>query len=496
MFARTGFGSLVAVWILLAGGVVSAAQAADQYINVSNGPQIHRIFVPVSRSLTIQLSQPLGDMVVADGNIADAQPMTDKTIYVIGKGPGTTTINLFTPQKRSLGVIEVEVGADIVDIRKAIRQIAPHSRIRVGNANGRIHLSGEVADPVTMKKILDLVGQYGDKEVVNAVRLKDGQQVNLQVRIMEAKRDAGRELGINWRYGPVAVNTNGEVIGTNGTIGNTAGAIGRNVFAGNGIGVITNGAPGATVDGTANTVATIITNVIKSGNFNLDVIINALESKGLVRTLASPNLTTLSGETAKFLAGGRVPIRVDQGDGKISVRYEEFGVKLKFTPLVLDDGKIHIKMTPEVSELAGYTPAGDPIFNSRDLETTVELRNGQSFAVAGLLQQENRKLQGQLPWIGQVPVLGTLFRSSRYVKGETELVVVVTPQLVQPVAPGERVATPFDRTRPANDKEFFLEGKLEVTRDMIRKYENGEGIEGPYGHILDLDKDKLVYVKK
>lgn len=495
---RMGLFRYVAAAMLLFALPFSPSQAADQYINVSNGAQIHRIFVPLSRSMTLQLSEDLGDMVVGNSNIADAQPMTDRTLYVIGKGFGVTTINLFSTDRRSLGVIEIEVGSDTGDISRAIRQLAPDARVRVTTVNGRIHLSGEVSDAVTMAKILDLVSQYGDDRVVNAIRLKNGQQINLQVRILEARRDTGREFGIDYRFGPVAVNTSGEIIGTSGTPGGkTAGATGR-PFQGGNIGLITNGAPGSTVDGTAQTFGTLIANIIDGGltGFNVDVIINALEAKGLVRTLAEPNLTALSGEKARFLAGGEFPVRSLDESGNAIVSYKPFGVRLDFTSLVLDDGKIHIKLTPEVSEVSGFTPAGDPILNSRNLETTVQLRSGQSFAVAGLLQQSNRKQQNQLPWIGQIPILGALFRSSSYIKGETELVVIVTPQIVEPVAPGDHIATPLDRTRPANDSEFFLEGKLEVTKDMIRRFELGEGVEGPHGHIIDLDKDDLVYVKK
>jgi pilus assembly protein CpaC len=217
----------------------------------------------------------------------------------------------------------------------------------------------------------------------------------------------------------------------------------------------------------------------------------------VVRTLAEPNLTTLSGEPASFNAGGEVPIRSTTKDGEVEIVFKQFGVNLLFTPVVLDDSKIHIKLAPEVSDLTGFTSAGDPIFTNRKLETVVELRDGQSFAVGGLLSSKTTKLQNQVPWLGQVPVIGALFRNSSNQKEETELVVIVTPHLVRPVKPGEQLATPFDKTRPANDPELFLLGQLEVNKDMIRKYELGEGVTGPYGHMLDVkSKDKMLYVKK
>lgn len=475
---------LISVFALAAPWTPAAFAASGiMQLDVSGTPRVHHIFVPESGSVTLSVNQDIGEMVVSNGKIADGQPMTDRTLYIEGKGLGTTTISLFSTQKQSLGVLQVEVGVDRDSVARSIRAVAPGARVSVQTVNGRVRLSGSVPDMLTMQKILDVVGQYGDKNsIINAMTLGDGQQVNLHVRILEVNRTAGRELGVNWRFGPVAIDTSGYP--TKGL----AGGIGNNVL---------NSTPTANVEGTGTTFASFVANVLSNSTIgNVDVIINALEGKGLVRTLAEPNLTTLSGETARFLAGGEVPIRTVNANGEVSITYKDFGVKLQFTPLVLDDKKIQMNIRPEVSEISQFTAAGDPIFNTRNLETTVQLRSGQSFAVAGLLQNNNRKIQNQLPWIGQVPVLGTLFRSSSYKKEESELVVIVTPQLTRPSPPGEEPATPLDKTRPANDPEFFLLGQLEVTKDMIRKYEQGEGVNGPFGHILDLDKDQMVYAKK
>jgi pilus assembly protein CpaC len=470
------FAAGVALSIFLAG-----ARAAEAVINiaVSGHPGVHRIYIPVGHAQTIDLNEDIGELAVADGKIADSQPMTNRTLYIEAKAIGTTTISMFSAEKKSLGVINVEVGSDMASVRQSIREIAPGSRVAATPVNGRIRLSGSVPDVLTMNKVLDVVAQYGNKsDIINSMTLGDAQQVNLHVRILEVNRTAGRELGINWAFGPVSLNRPG----------NTAGGIGTNIL---------NGTPNADVPGTGTTFATIIANVLTSGALgNVDVMINALEKKGLVRTLAEPNLTTLSGEPARFLAGGQVPIRTTTPDGQVTITYKDFGVKLQFTPLVLDDKKIQMNIQPEVSDISQFTPAGDPVFNTRNLDTTVQLRSGQSFALAGLLQNNNRKIQNQVPWIGQIPVLGTLFRSTSYQKQETELVVIVTPQLARPSPPDEHLATPFDKTRPSNDPEFFLLGQLEVTKDMIRKYELGEGVVGPFGHILDAPPDKLVYVKK
>jgi pilus assembly protein CpaC len=461
-----------------------SARAADRFIDVSS-PSLHRVFVPVSQSATIQVNATLGDIVVGDEKIADAQPMTDKTLYIIGKAVGTTTVNLFSEDKRSLGAIQIEVGQDVSDMAVAIRQVAPKARIEIGSINGKVRLSGHVKDAATLSSIVEVTQQYGPDAIINAVTIDDSEQVNLSVRILEAKRNAGRDLGVSF----VGGNSRGTT-----RVGTGIGTVSKDK---DGNAVVLGG--GELISGllsTASPFGALITRVIDS-NVKVDLIIEALESKGVVRLLAEPNLTTVSGETANFNAGGEVPIRSVNAQGEVEVQFKQFGVNLNFTPVVLDDGKIHIKLAPEVSDLTGFTPAGDPIFTNRKLSTVVDLRDGQSFAVGGLLSSKNTRLQDQVPWLGQVPIIGALFHNSSTQKEETELVVIVTPYLVRPVKPGEQLATPLDKTKPANDPELMLLGQLEVNKDMIRMYEHGEGVTGPYGHMLDVkSKDKLVYVKK
>ncbi|MDH6234873.1 pilus assembly protein CpaC [Mesorhizobium soli] len=459
---------------------VDPATAADRRIDVSS-PGVHRIFLPVSRSVTIQVNQNLGDMVVADSKIADAQPMTDRTLYVIGKSAGTTSINLFSDKRQSLGVIEVEVGVDIDDLAAAIRQVAPRSRVTIGSVNGRVRLGGRVKDGAQLAEILKVAQQYGPEAIINSIEVEDSQQVNLEVRVLEVSRNAGRELGVSIRAKSAdnPKSANGFATGPASIL-----------------------APFATGNVP---FASLIARVIDSG-INVDVMIRGLEDKRLARRLAEPNLTALSGEEASFLAGGEVPIPVageSNGNGTTTtIQFKEFGVKLRFIPIVLENGKINLRLNPEVSEVDPTTSINAngleiPGFSTRRASTVVELRDGQSFAIAGLLQATNRKLQSQVPWIGQLPIIGALFRSSSYIKNETDLVIIVTPRLVRPTTPGQQLATPLDKTRPTNDPEFFALGELEVTKNMIRFFETGEGVVGPYGHMLDLkSKDQLVYVKK
>jgi len=394
---------------------------------------VMRINLPMSQAVTVVISAPVDKIVSADPAIADAQPITDRSIYLVGRGFGTTTVNLFSAEGKPVGLLAVEVGADTADIASSIRAAAPSAKVKVSTVNGRVRLGGTVPDTETMDKVLAIVAQYGSPQVINTITLVGGQQVNLEVRILEAQRDAGRELGIEWSGG----------------------------------------------------FSKFMTGII-SGNFSVSATINALENKALVRTLAEPNLTTLSGVKASFLAGGEVPIRTTDENGTAALQYRQFGVLLGFTPQVLDNDRIQIHLQPEVSGLNGFTAGNDPIFNTRNLDATVELRDGQSFAVAGLLQTDNKLNQEQLPWIGDVPILGSLFKSSSYKKHDTELVVIVTPRLVQPLTPGQVAASPLDQTRPANDFEFFALGQMEVTPKMIKNFQTGEGVIGPYGYIIDL----------
>lgn len=460
----TGFSTSGAAWLLRVAALVIACllplvgtPAQAQVVNYDLATtSVMRIKLPVSQAVTVVVSGPVGKVVSADPLIAEAQPITDRSLYLVGKTFGTTTVNLFSDAGAPIGLLAVEVGADTADISRSIRAAIPNSNVTVSSVNGRIRLGGSVPDAGAMQKALEIVGQYGSPAVINTMTVVGGQQVNLEVRILEAQREAGRELGISWR----------------GSIGGVQTAIG-----------------GGADDPSAGAASfsSFITSVLSGGNVNLTATINALEAKHLVRTLAEPNLTTLSGVNASFLAGGQVPIRVPDNNGNVTLSYRDFGVRLVFTPVVLEGDRIQIHLTPEVSGIGGFTTPGDPIFNTRTLDATVELRDGQSFSVAGLLQNDTTMNQSQLPWIGDVPILGSLFKSSSYQKHETELVVIVTPRLVRPTVPGQVAASPLDGTVPANDVEFFALGQMEVTPRMLKSFRTGEGAVGPFGYIIDLE---------
>jgi len=439
------------LFIALGAATPAAAQTVTYDLSTTS---VMRINLPTSQAVTVVVSGPVGKVVAADPTIADAQPITDRSIYVVGRTFGTTTVNLYSATGTPIGLLAVEVGADTADMQRSIRTAVPSSNVKVRTVNGRVALSGTVGDADSMQKVLAIVAQYGSPAVVNTITLTGGQQVNLEVRILEAQRDAGRDLGIQWGGSVGGVKTS-----------------------------IKGGATDPAAD--AASFSSFITSII-SGGISLNATISALEAKHVVRTLADPNLTTLSGVNASFLAGGQVPIRTVDNNGNTALSFKDFGVRLVFQPTVLDGDRIQIHLTPEVSGIGSFTTAGDPVFNTRTLDATVELRDGQSFSVAGLLQNDTQLSQNQLPWLGDVPILGALFKSSSFQKHETELVVIVTPRLVQPSNPGQNIATPLDGTQPANDAEFFALGQMEVTPKMLKAFQSGAGAAGPYGYIIDL----------
>jgi pilus assembly protein CpaC len=336
--------------------------------------------------------------------------------------------------------------------------------------------------------------------IVNAMKVAPAQQVMLKVRFLEIARAASRELGVNWFAANNAGNR-GLNTGVGGLLGGQPqgrGAVTSVDPAGNPILPSAAGVPlfqtaGTLLSGAAPFGVALAS--LASNGKSLDLLLSALETKGLIRQLAEPELMALSGDTASFLAGGEYPVPTCQsaqttGTGcAITIQYQPFGVQLTFNPTVLENGIINMRLAPSVSELnfataiqiSGFTI---PSLDKREARTTVELRDGQSFSIAGLLRLENRRAIQQLPWIGSVPVLGTLFGSKSFQDAETDLVVIVTPHLVAPAVPGQRLATPDDNHVPSNDVDFFLMGQIEQRKQFRDYITSGDGIQGPYGHIL------------
>jgi pilus assembly protein CpaC len=406
------------------------------------------------------------DIVVADPETADVLPLTDRSLSILGKKIGSTRLSLYGEGKQLVGVFDVEVSYDTSQLAAELRQQFPYAKFRVSSVNGRILLSGTAPDGVTLDKAVTIAKQFGP-EVINSVRVSQPQQVLLEVRFVEAARTAGRELGIDWDVA------------------------GRRIDAATGAFIT---GSGAMLSGTA-PFGAILGNLL-TGGVSADVLVRSLEDRGVARRLAEPNLVALSGDTASFLAGGEFPIPVAQQQNTITIEFKKFGVGLAFTPTVMADGLINLKIEPEVSQI---DPSSSIRINGLDIpglsvrraNTTIELRDGQSFAMAGLLQATNEVNHQQLPWIGSVPIIGALFRSTAFQKRETDLVIIVTPRLVQPARPGDLVRTPLDNTLPPNDADVFLGGLTEVTPQMARLMRSpaphGVGAIRPFtGHVIDL----------
>jgi len=450
---------------------------------------VRHVSITLFKSRTIQVDKPFATALIGAPEIADILPMSDRTIYVQAKKVGTTNISIFDSNMQVLGVIDVEVTPDTGSLRDKIGATTNDAGIRVSSINGQVVLSGEATDAVAADRALSVAkGLSPDTPVVNAMKIATTQQVMLKVRFLEVSREGGRQLGVNWFVGDK---------GRGGTIGAQTPLIGQ--APGSGTATGGGGIPlfqtiGTLAGGATGPFGVAIANLVNHGT-TVDVMVNALETKGLVRRLAEPDLVALSGDTASFLAGGEFPIPIAQNNAAgvptITVDYKPFGVELTFMPTVLASGVINLRLAPSVSELdfinaVRISGFDIPALSKRQAKTTIELRDGQSFAIAGLLQNTSRGDISQLPWIGSVPVLGSLFRSSGYLQNETDLVIIVTPHLVRPAAPGQQLASPLDSTLPANDPDIFLMGQLE--RKKFTEYVvSGGDVQGPYGHIIEIE---------
>jgi pilus assembly protein CpaC len=503
---------------LLGVGPGPPQHARAQPQNEDSGAVRH-IVVTVNKSRTLRIEKPFASAVVGSPDIVDALPMSDRTLYIQGKKVGTTNVSVFDQRMQLIGVIDVEVTLDTGNLQEKIRSSTGSRGIRVGSSNGQIVLSGVASNAVAAERAIQVAKSMAPEggAIVNAMTVAPAQQVMLKVRFLEVARSASREFGVNW-FGANNAGNRGFATGLGGLSSTIVppgqpggrpgiGAAGPGTFvdaSGNSVPLFGTppgtGAPGLPIFTTAGTLLSggqpfgvALANLVSNGA-SLDVLLTALETKGLVRSLAEPDLIALSGDTASFLAGGEYPVPAVQPGGAgavpvITVQYQPFGVQLAFTPTVLNNGIINLRLAPSVSDLnfaQAVTISGFniPSINKREARTTIELRDGQSFSIAGLLQENNRRNISQLPWIGSVPVLGALFGSKQFQQVETDLVVVVTPHIVAPAVPGQELATPFNKHLPSNDVDFFLMGQMEQRKAFRDYITSGGNIQGPYGHII------------
>jgi pilus assembly protein CpaC len=450
----------------LASTMMSPAPA--QTLRVLEGTASSALNVPMNRAVVVESDVPFAELSIANPGIADISTLSDRSIYVLGKAPGRTTLTLLSAEGQLISNVDVHVSPDIAEFKERLRQILPDEPIEVRTANDGIVLSGQVSSTMKLDRALDLAQRYAPERVSNLMTVGGTQQVMLKVRFAEMQRSVSKNLSSSLAIrGTDVLAGSGNFLAGN-AIGN---ALDNNTYP---LGGNANGALGFK---------------FSSGGLEVAVLLEALESKGMVRTLAEPNLTALSGQEAKFLAGGEYPIPVSDGDNGIGIEYKPFGVELNFTPTVVDGDTINLIINASVSSIDNtVTLEADGFsinaFKRRETSSTVEMRDGESFAIAGLLQDDFRDLNGQVPWLGDIPVLGTLFRSVEYQRAQSELVIIVTPHLVTPTR-GEALSLPTDRVRIPTESELFLFGKVAGKAQGAAGEVARQDFSGSYGYVME-----------
>jgi pilus assembly protein CpaC len=501
----------------------------------SETPQ--KLTLVIGKSTVIQTPGMIKRVSLAAPEIAEAIVLDPRQIYLIGKSPGLTNLTLWKNDNTISEVMDIEVVPNLTLLKEKIHTILPEeTNIRISSAGGSITLSGTVSSAAAQSKILALVEPYAPtdkdkKKIINLLEVAGVQQVMLEVTISEMSRQVLKRMGINFNV----MNASGEFglsLLNNLTNVSTLANLSANPTSmypawnpygasaptmatpyiypsstfPSGVPATAAGVPtGATSGGgwpvTGTGISSNVTGVLRFfvNGVPWTVLIDALKQNGVVKVLAEPTLITISGQQANFLAGGEVPIPVPGGLGTVAIQYKPYGVGLSFTPTVLGDGKISMTVTPEVSDIDSSNAVAVlgtfvPAFNVRRVSTTIELGDGQSFAIAGLLNENIREVVSKFPILGDLPIIGTLFRSSEFQKRESELIVIVTPHLVKPLDKTKQ-PLPTDQFIEPNDFDFYLMGRLEgksVSPDEPRvskapapvakpKEEKGEG---NFGHIL------------
>ena len=454
--------------------------APAETLRVLRGAASSALNVPMNRAVVVESDVPFTDISIANPGIADINVLSERTIYVLGKEPGRTTLTILGADGRLITNVEVQVTPDMAEFKERLTQILPNEHIEVRSANNGIVLSGTVSSIARMDRALELAERYAPERVSNLMSVGGVQQVMLKVRFAEMQRTVSKALSSS-------LSLDGSVDGI-GLLGGTNSG---------GVGALPNGEDES--DGATSRPNVLTSQADSNGAFlfefgagglQVGLLLEALESRGVVRTLAEPNLTALSGQNATFLAGGEYPIPVANEEGTITIEFKPFGVELEFVPTVVDEDIINLELLAAVSAIDpanSFVANGLEIaaFTRRETTTTVEMRDGESFAIAGLLQDDFTDLSGQVPWIGDVPVLGALFRSADYRRSQTELVVIVTPHLVTPTN-GAALALPTDRVRLPSEQDLFLFGRVTGSPSGGAAGEVArQDFTGSYGYVLD-----------
>jgi len=458
---------------LALGAHPAAGIAAEATLKVSRGTTSNSITVTMNRAIVMESDTPFAELSVANPKIADIATLSNKTMYVLGKAPGRTTLTLLAPGGKLITNVDVRVVPDITEFKERLKEILPKEQIEVRTANDGIVLSGQVSGARKVARAVELGERYAPGRVTNLMTVGGTQQVMLKVRFAEMQRSVSKSLSSS-----LGLSSVGAEAGT--------GSFNQGLASG----IFTDNNPATGLNSAALTTNGSLGIGFSAGGVQMSLLLQALESKGMVRTLAEPNLVAISGQSASFLAGGEYPIPVSDGT-TTTIQYKPFGVSMKFTPVVVDDNLINLTISASVSSLdTTYksTVGGISInaFKKREASTTVEMRDGQSFAIAGLLQDDFTDSIGQVPWLGDLPVLGALFRSTDYARRQSELVIIVTPHLVTPVK-SDALTLPTERVRIPSESELFLFGK--AAGKTGKKGSAGDvstqDVQGSYGYVME-----------
>ena len=445
--------ALACALALPAAGPAFAAEIVD---TGENSVQLNR-----DQGVLVRLERAVNSVFVADPEIADVQVKSPRLVYVFGKKPGETTMFAVDANDQVVMSERLVVQHNLAALERALADLSPAQPIEVRAIGDAILISGSLPSPSAAENVRRLAARFaGEQNVINRIQVTGPTQINLRVRVAEVSRDLSKSMGVEWN---ALLESGGDTL---------------SLFRGDLLGAVDS------------------FKALGSASNNGDSVSGLLEvlaTEGLVTILAEPNLTAMSGETATFLAGGEFPIPVSETDERITVEFKEFGVQLEFTPTLLGNGQISLAVAPEVSELnfsEGFTfrSITVPAISTRRASTTVELASGQSFAIAGLLQNTQNHQIRKLPGLGDMPILGALFKSDRFQRGETELAIIVTPYIVKPVST-RQMAAPTDEMLPPDDIEriFFgrMYGEHSRARLAAQKQLNGKSLAGPVGFMLE-----------
>jgi pilus assembly protein CpaC len=455
------------------------------------------IVMSVGRGQQVNLPSAVTDVVVADPSVADVDVRSSRQLYILAKTPGETTVYATDAAGRTIYSATIRVGANLDSVDQMLKLAMPEADITVSTMNGIVLLTGSVKQPEDIVEVESLVQQFvGGARVINRVKSATPMQVNLQVRIAEVSRSLSKDITSKFNTRDTDGPSGNGFLFVPSRGGNVA------TFA-DGVNPVT-GAPSTTVTFTNPGTGNVL-NMAKN-LFGIDIALGLdfAERSGLASTLANPNLTTMSGETGEFLAGGSFPIPVADNFGSTSVQQQSYGVNLRYTPEVMADGRIRLRLKTEVSDITSQgavriNGTEIPALLTRSAETTVELGSGQSFMIAGLLSNQATTSVDKFPGLGDVPVLGALFKSNGWKRNQSELVIVVTPYLVKPVSDSE-IKLPTDGFNTPNDLERIILNKEAVNHmgqsDRPKPVVAPDAPSGPSLGSLEQEQPALVEAPK